>query len=257
MVFCSQCGNRLEDNDNFCVRCGKAVRKNTDIYNRQIHYEGVIHKCPNCGEVISKLDFKCPLCGFEFAGKKASESVAEFAAKIQQLTSQKKDLKAGARLADVFGFRGVDNIEEQILSYIRNYSVPNTKEDVFEFMVLAASNYKSTKITITDTNGNAGETSRIKARNMAWLAKIEQVYQKARLLYENDEDFVRIREIYEEVNNIRQNEIKARDRQNRIAIIILVCFMAFMLLIVFIFSAAAFGGLKSLFSLALSNPELL
>lgn len=71
---------------------------------------------------------------------------------------------------------------EQRDDLIRNFYIPNTKEDICEFFILAVSN--------------------IKARDDcedAWRAKLEQAYQKARLSFGNDSSFSEINKLYESV----------------------------------------------------------
>lgn len=64
---------------------------------------------------------------------------------------------------------------EQKDDLIRNFYIPNTKEDICEFFILAVSNIKA-----EDDCADA------------WLAKLEQAYQKARLAFGNDSSFSEI-----------------------------------------------------------------
>ena len=161
MAFCSNCGKELATGAKFCFECGTPVGKADDTTRRTV-YSGEIHKCPSCGEVLDAFVVVCPTCGYELRGASTSNSVREFAAKID---SAQTDM--------------------QRVNIIRNYPVPNTKEDIFEFMILA-----STNIT--------GEQQ--KKVFDAWLVKFEQSYQKAQLVIKDSSDMARIKAIYDKTH---------------------------------------------------------
>lgn len=73
--------------------------------------------CTNCGKELSSFTVVCPACGCEVQGRQAADSVRKFYVDIThaQTTKEKADL-------------------------IKNYPIPNTKEDIFEFMMAASSN---------------------------------------------------------------------------------------------------------------------
>ena len=157
MPFCTNCGAQIADGAKFCTNCG-AVNSRTGN-KRETVYDGNIHKCPNCGETLSAFISVCPACGYEIRGKSAVDSVQDFYRDLNgaQTTEQKNRM-------------------------IRNFPVPNTKEDIIEFMILASSNI------LGENEQNIYE---------AWLAKFEQTYQKALILFSGDPDSSRIRQIYE------------------------------------------------------------
>lgn len=68
---------------------------------------------------------------------------------------------------------------------IVNFSVPNTKEDIMEFMLLASSN-------INPKYGTDDIVSK------AWISKLDQVFQKAELSMRNSPDFAQIKNIYDQ-----------------------------------------------------------
>ena len=117
MVFCSNCGEKLNDGAKFCHACGASTSGIPTQQKREQEYAGKIIKCPNCGEVLDSFVTVCPACGYELRGSSASSSVREFAMKLDNAATDAKKV-----------------------SIIRNYPVPNTKEDIFEFMILASTN---------------------------------------------------------------------------------------------------------------------
>ena len=137
-------------------------------------YDGVVLKCPNCGETLQSFVSFCPTCGLELRGSNISNSVREFSEMLGAAT---------------------DNDSRIML--ISNYPIPNTKEDIFEFMILASSNI---------ANGVSSEL------NEAWRTKFEQCYQKAKMVFGNSEDFDQIQELY----NSTQRQVN-RQRVSNIA----------------------------------------
>ena len=126
--------------------------------------------CNNCGKELDSFTVVCPACGCEIRDKKATDSVKEFYSDllIARTTNEKAYL-------------------------IRSYPIPNAKEDILEFMILACSNIPG------EENQNIYE---------AWLVKAQQAYQKAKLLFGQDSDFAKIQQIYD-------NCIESIDAENR------------------------------------------
>ena len=89
--------------------------------------------CPNCGKQVAPLVLKCD-CGYEFTNKQVS-SVALLSEKIEKImeTPLKKSPKEDGyqeEIADRY---------KKIRNTITMFPVPNSKEDIIEFLSLAAS----------------------------------------------------------------------------------------------------------------------
>lgn len=196
IMFCPYCGTKLDDDAQFCKNCGEAVSNTvhenhkTDKAQQQIFennpterkivYEGYIHKCPNCGEILKSFELQCPACGYELRGVQSASSVNNFIVEISKATS-----------------------DEQKIALIRNFPISNTKEDIFEFMILATSNF-SAENSLYDTGIQ-------KELSDAWYAKFEQCYKKAELLFKDDEAFTKIKKLYDQG---QENIIKAKIKEN-------------------------------------------
>lgn len=174
MAFCTNCGSKLSEGAKFCSECGATVdfsckdKQNT----RTTIFEGEIHKCPSCGEVLNSFVSNCPSCGYEIRGKQATYSVQQLYRELNKAASiQQKDLM------------------------IRNFPIPNAKEDIIEFLVLASSNI-------------LGEDD--KDIFEAWVAKFEQGYQKALLLFGKETDFAKVQHIYDDFHRNADNEKSAK-----------------------------------------------
>lgn len=220
--FCSYCGTKLDDGARFCKKCGEAVMGNTQeqkqnrqeeplekkITERRTVYEGTLHKCPSCGEVLASFVSICPSCGHEIRDTKSSSAVRELALKLEHIEEEKMPVfeEKKSIMKMVFGkdFKEDNEVEEaqerfdeqkaqEKATLIINFSVPNTKEDILEFMLLAASNI-DIKRDVDDFV------------TKAWISKLEQVYQRAQLIMGNSRDFAMIRNIYEQ----KRSELKSR-----------------------------------------------
>ena len=188
MVFCKKCGGVVPNDSAFCNRCGEPVAGRNN--QRQQVYEGNMHKCPNCGEIVGSFMAYCPLCGFEFRDTQASSAVRLFAQQLQQIESQRiQDLNlydTNRNLKKVYD----KSTTKQIINLIKNFPIPNTKEDMYEFMLLAASNIDDSVYV-----GNH-DSSEITLSN-AWKAIAEQVYNKAKISFGKSQDFINIKNIYD------------------------------------------------------------
>ncbi len=165
MAFCSNCGKELAAGAKFCFECGASTQTDTRSQRKTV-FEGEIHKCPNCGDLMDPFEIKCNVCGYELHSAKATVSVKEFESKLENAKS------AEARSA-----------------LIKTFSIPNAKEDIYDFFILAISNIEA----------GGYETD-------AWLAKLEQTYQKARLLFGSNPDFSYFQELYDEARKYKNKQ---------------------------------------------------
>ena len=191
MAFCMNCGQQLPEGAKFCSNCGTATEAvKTATPQRKTVYDGELHKCPNCGELINAFVTSCPTCDYELRGAKVSSVVKEFAEKLEKIEASREIKKAGF-------FKGNDNeltkTDEQKINLIRSFAIPNTKEDIYEFLILAASNI-SIEWWKDTTEAQAAEES-------AWIAKFEQVYRKAEFVFGDEPVFLRLEKLYKEKNN--------------------------------------------------------
>lgn len=91
--------------------------------------------CPNCGKQLPPMTLKCD-CGYEVTSKNKSSSVQILYDKIEKILSApfKSEPNSDARDSEQ---KERDN---QVLELINMFPVPNTKEDIIEFLALAAPN---------------------------------------------------------------------------------------------------------------------
>lgn len=229
MSFCSNCGSSMDPNSKFCTACGAA--NNTAIppvpntikrvdagYSgeRVQEFRGTIAKCPSCGEVLKALAAKCPACGLELREVENTASVKDFTEKLAGTisTNQKIDI-------------------------IMNYPIPNAKADIFDFLVLATSNF--------DTKKYLHSSGSERRKYEAWLGKIEQAYFKAETLFKDDKDFSRFEELYNsDIQELRKSETNKAGNKHYFYGTIM------MLMAGFVFSLVMIKG-----SGIIANPRLL
>lgn len=185
MAYCTNCGNYVDDNANFCGSCGaKMTTKTAPIKDptssaqqpkgrsnqRETVYEGEIHKCPNCGATLSAFVKSCPECGYELRSTASAYSVQEFSRSYAIATSN-----------------------SQKIDLIRTFVIPNTKEDILEFVILASSNINSSSYA-----RNSAVSGDVSQQNLtdAWMAKFDQAHQKANLILSDDPYLEKINKLY-------------------------------------------------------------
>lgn len=205
MAFCINCGQELAEGAKFCANCGVSASEVTINTQRKITYDGEIHKCPNCGDILDAYESVCKTCGYELRGTKATNSVRELQSKLEELYSKKPQRKLHTIFTQAFGSRQLSNVDEEIVSLIKNFTIPNNKEDIMEFAILASSNID---MKVYGLNGQQYQTLNPAQREIsdAWLAKFEQAYQKAQLMFGTSQEFMNIHLLFEK----KQKEIKKK-----------------------------------------------
>ena len=213
--FCANCGTQLAPGSKFCPGCGAPANGSTtqtpppipqmqptqsNMYGnsetRQQEFAGKVLKCPNCGAVISQTTAVCPECGMRITGQAAVSSVQVFQNQLMALESKRK--KSALGMFNVYA--GVDPVDKQKVALIQNFPIPNTVDDVLEFILLAVSNIDVNLSKKSWANNSSG--MQIFAMEMprvisdAWVTKMEQVYQKAEILFPDDPTFPKIKQIY-------------------------------------------------------------
>lgn len=200
MAKCKRCGAQIGEFDKFCKECGTALIGNEN--NRQQEYAGKIYKCPNCGENVESFAAFCPSCGFELRDVKASDTIRELARKLEAIDAQTESNGNKFKNRKGSNHNSITEKDKQKVSLIRNYPIPNTREDLYEFLIMASSNVDMNYADEGDDARSEGE----KALSNAWKAKYEQAYQKASLIFGGTKEFQELNKTYS--NKIRQHEKK-------------------------------------------------
>lgn len=197
MAFCINCGHQLPDGAKFCFECGAKVSVPAASQNeqRKTVYDGEIHKCPNCGDILDAYESVCETCGYERRGTKATGSVQELARKLEAIEAQRPPKKATSIFTQAFTQGHLSKTDEQKINLIQSFPIPNAKEDIMEFAVLAISNVDPDAFS-TWNNPTPYNTAPKQAISNAWISKFEQAYQKGRLMFGDSPELSNMYSLY-------------------------------------------------------------
>ena len=235
MRYCSKCGNKVKENDKFCIKCGcknendeqekvefqEEIIEENEFVERKTVYEGKIHKCPNCGEVLKSFIANCPACGYELNEKKVSISLQKFINEIDECEKKIADNTQNYNqgwaswdtskrvlwiIFNVFFFciplviyfcmplilikttPKLSKEEKEMQSLIENFPFPNDRKSIIEALI-----FSKEKIDFI-SNKNINRKNAYWMR--LWCSKAEQLKQKADMLFPNDNI---VKKAYEEI----------------------------------------------------------
>ncbi len=141
---------------------------------------GDVKKCPSCGAIAESFSTNCGECGYEFRNIEANTSVKLLSSKLESIVIEYDKLSFTEN--NIFG-KFTDNKEKQserrnieILERqreaIKNFPIPNTREDILELLYFIL---PKTKLGFTsDKNVNA------------WRYKFSEVINRAKIAFNND-----------------------------------------------------------------------
>jgi len=172
------------------------VSNSANPANRQQEYAGTILKCPHCGATITHSTVICPDCGMQITGQTAVYSVQKFKDQLMEIESKRKK----SHLGMFYAYAPADPVDKQKLELIKAFPIPNTIDDIIEFIMLANANIdmKLSKKSWMNSGGGMQVLSMEmpKVISDAWVAKMQQAYQKAEMLFPNTKAFGGIQKIY-------------------------------------------------------------
>lgn len=201
LAYCTKCGNQLAEGAKYCSKCGASVSSSGDESqeaNRE-RFSGTVYKCPSCGQALGAFDSICPSCGHELRSSDVSKAMRSF---LDQVASASSFEPGPGQTLSMF------DGATRVASEIKNFAIPNTKEDIFEFMILAHS-------TVCSAHGGVMPSACILE---AWVAKAEQAHQKGHLVLSGD-DLEKIDNMYSEIQieaNRRLGAMKRKELNERL-----------------------------------------
>lgn len=173
--------------------------------------EGEVRKCPHCGTPITSFRTTCQECGYEFRNLEAVKSAAVLFEQIKSLEMEKTRelaLHENNKNKQLEAFGGVysserrkerDNLTRRLnesgkaivkkfseakISLIKLYAVPNTKQDLIEFLTMAVA-----AVSINDNDDDDYDVNGvIRKEGEAWLKKTDQIYQKILIVAADDNE---------------------------------------------------------------------
>jgi cell fate (sporulation/competence/biofilm development) regulator YlbF (YheA/YmcA/DUF963 family) len=180
---------------------------------------GDVRKCPACGAIVPSMAAKCPECGYEFTNVEANSSTRLLMQKIDEIQAQYAELTANVDNKDesairTRGYQVKRQLNDRTAQLIQNFPIPNTREDLIEFLTLCIGNSKADSIML---DGNDPVTP-------AWRKKLQQVIAKVKVALPNDQQ---AQELIDEYEGKRENSKK---KGKKIAIGIVVLFVIALLI---------------------------
>lgn len=177
MKFCQNCGEQLQPGTKFCPNCGTPTGQvanaeanaNQNANNasvRKQEFVGTIRKCPSCGAEVPAFSLICPSCSHELNDAKISNSLKEFQEGLVKYEGK------------------------QERDFVASFPIPNTREELGNFLVLIHS------ILITDFQNGAD-----KERIVSFISKLKEIQNKiSMMLPESDLLRKQAKEYLDEVN---------------------------------------------------------
>lgn len=230
--FCHSCGSPTRCNPmrNSTMRCDS--EQNTPPQNKQTQdrpiqnnphpfdprameatrssYMGRGLQCPKCGGIIDALSVVCPYCGMVFEGRETNTStVKELILKLDEIDGENREFKTGFWSMVQKEAYGTDERAEfqkeklkRKIALIRSYPIPNTIEQITEFMILADTNI-NTKISKNTLFHKIGKDKDLSGSPELWLSdtwviKMQAVYKKAEMVFRTVPTFRNIQMMYAE-----------------------------------------------------------
>lgn len=174
------------------VKLQKAEQEKTASSAPKSNKLGDVKKCPACGAMVQSYQGSCPECGYAFENLEANSSSQRLSDAIDKVILENNSLVKQ---------KGVD-LDARIVNVIKNFPVPTTKSDLFEFITSLQSKTEG-------VNGHAYE------------AKLNECIEKAKLLFSDDEMFRKL------VDNAEANQKKKKKRSLIITFGVIFGFVAF------------------------------
>jgi len=209
MAFCVNCGVENADGVKFCNGCGKEVAAAAKAAAPAKEKMGNIRTCPNCGEVLESFQSRCKSCGHELNSVEVSKKISEFVDQVNkfdhEIANTREDPFPGSKTAKLVGWvvlnlftlgipllvRVVRNLvapkaskllpaEEKKKSYIENFVVPNSREDIVEFVLFASSKVEALMSNKTSDVGTINMWAKM------WSSKCSQLQSRAQVVLAGD-----------------------------------------------------------------------
>ena len=156
---------------------------NNSVNQKPTSKEGEIKKCPSCGASVKSFTTHCQYCGHEFRGIEAVNSVNKLFSEIEKIEVEERN-RERTLIEKMDGDLAVmKSIATRQSSIINVFPVPNTKEDLIEFLTIASSEANKKVSLLKKMNGHPESIIQ-----KAWYSKCEQVIKKARFSMKQDKN---------------------------------------------------------------------
>ena len=160
-------------------------------------------KCPQCAAAIESFSTKCPYCDAEIKNIKSSFSINRLNEELMKAEEKARNQEHAGGFVGNFRkmFDSETEMEARIFNaksnIIRTFPIPNTKEDILEFLTLAVSNVKTIKINFVEKiAGESGTVGYKITYKNAWMSVCQKVIMKARFSMKDNKKLLEEIEAY-------------------------------------------------------------
>ena len=139
---------------------------------------GDVKKCPSCGSMAQSFQIKCIDCDHEFSNLESSASINKL---FEMLNAAEESRSESSVLGSIFSHLKVSKVDQKKMTIISNFPIPNTKEDILEFLSLAVPKAKLGPKWWEGQDKLGEEMAKV------WKQKCEQIIMKARFAMKEDQ----------------------------------------------------------------------
>lgn len=153
--------------------------------------EGDLKKCPSCGAPVPSFNTKCSDCGHEFRNTQAASSIQKLYDEFQKIeeSERSRERSWAQKLDSDLGVQR--SVITRQISSLAAFPVPNTKEDILEFLSIASSEAGKSVPWIMRMGQHPDYLLK-----KAWRSKCEQIIKKARFSMKDDKKTLDEIEVY-------------------------------------------------------------
>ena len=145
--------------------------------------EGIVVKCPSCGDIVPSFTINCKACGHEFRGVTSRSIILQLQIKLKEIEDYewKNNPYNGLNGNNKLDHMVLNSIADKQTPIIEGFLVPNTKEDLLEFFSLAFP-IGSKQFSWSEKFTHSADVKLSKT----YKAKAQQCIMKARIAFTND-----------------------------------------------------------------------
>ncbi len=145
--------------------------------------EGIVVKCPSCGDIVPSFTINCKACGHEFRGVTSRSIILQLQIKLKEIEDYewKNNPYNGLNGNNKLDHMVLNSIADKQTPIIEGFLVPNTKEDLLEFLSLALP-IGSKQFSWSEKFTHSADVKLSKT----YKAKAQQCIMKARIAFTND-----------------------------------------------------------------------
>jgi len=149
---------------------------------------GDVKKCPACGAIVISFSAKCSDCGHEFSNIETNVSIEKLFKLLTEIDNKPKETFGMFQKDKELAYES--DLVQKKAEIIKNFPIPNTKNDILEFLICAVPHARKVKSGIASlfSSKHFGVSDSYKEQEIgkAWKNKCEQIIMKAKFSLKED-----------------------------------------------------------------------